>query len=165
MDTAVRDILISIVLGGATGFLVVQLLVFVISIILSLIGLLKERVFSRKYFYVWLKSVAGIAACAIVFFLGDYIFSTKLGFETAMLDQVLFGGMLLLVVLAFLFHIVGRLRKIRQYMETSEFDDIFAENSSGGSAGDGQGVDDYVRKNLELLKTLQGMDKKQTKGT
>ncbi|MCA1945239.1 MAG: hypothetical protein LDL30_08135 [Desulfovibrio sp.] len=154
MDHALRDIIVSVVLGAATGFLVVQLLVFVFSIGISLLGLLKERVFNKKYFYVWLKSMAGIAACGIVFFLGDYIFSTKLGFSAAMLDQVVFGGVMVLVVIAFLFHIVARLRKMKQYMETSEFDDIL------GTRQEGPGVDDYVRKNLELLQALQGMDKR-----
>ncbi|AGW13561.1 hypothetical protein [Megalodesulfovibrio gigas] len=154
MDQALRDTIVSVVLGAATGFLVVQLLVFVSSIGISLIGLLKERVFNRKYFYVWLKSVAGIAACGIVFFLGDYIFSVKLGFSAAMLDPVVFGGVTLLVVIGFLFHIMSRLRKIKQYMETSEFDAIL------GTRQEGPGVEDYVRKNLELLQALQGMDKR-----
>ncbi|GAB7079731.1 hypothetical protein [Megalodesulfovibrio paquesii] len=155
MDNAVRDILVSVLLGGATGFLAVQTLVFVSSIVISVLGLLKERVFNRRYFFIWLKSVAGIAACGIAFFLGNYIFSVKIGFSAAMLDQVVFAGVMLLVVIAFLFHIMSRMRKMRQYMETSEFDDIIGSNTTQ----EGPGVDDYVRKNLELLQALQGMEK------
>jgi len=155
MTNPLRDIIVSIVLGAGAGFLVVQLLVFISSIVISILAFLKERVYSKKYFLVWLKSVAGIATCGIVFFLGDYIFRTKLGFETQMLDATVFVGVMALLVIGFLFHILTRLRKIRQYMETSEFDDIF------GGPAEGHGVDDYVRKNLELLRALQGMDKPQ----
>lgn len=155
MDNALRDIIVSALLGAATGFLLVQLLVFSSSLGISLLGFLKERVYSKKYFFVWLKSIAGIAACIIIYVLGDYIFTTKLGFKTEMIDAMVFFGVMALIVIAFLFHIVARLRKIRQYMETSEIDDIIG----AAAKQDAPGIDDYVRKNMELLKSLQGVDK------
>jgi hypothetical protein len=154
MDNALLDVTISAVLGAVTGFLVVQVLVFISSIVISVLGFLRERVFERKYFFVWIKSIAGIAACGIVFFLGDYILRSKFEFETAKLDATVFTGILVLVVIGFLFHIVTRVRKIRMYMETSEFDEVI-----GSPTSEGHGVDDYVRKNMELLRALQGMDK------
>jgi hypothetical protein len=137
----------SIVLGGAAGFLAVQFSIFVLSLGVSVYGLVKERIWNRQYFTVWLKSVVGIAVCVIVTLLGDYIFRQRLGFGYGVLDHMIFWSVFALVMLGFVFHIIRKLKKLRDVVATPEFDDIHVSHDSN--------IDEYVRKNIELLKSLQ----------
>ncbi len=137
----------SIILGGAAGFLAVQFSIFVLSIGVSVFGLIKERIWNQQYFSIWLKSVVGIAVCVIITILGDYIFRQRLGYSYAVLDHVIFWSIFSLIFLGFVFHIVRKLKKLRDIVSTPEFDDIHVSHDSN--------IDDYVRKNIELLKSLQ----------
>ncbi len=145
----------SILLGGAAAFMAVQLLIFLGSIVISVIGLLKERKFSTKYFFVWLKSVAGIAACIIIISLGDYIFRNMLGYKYEILDMFIFWSILALTILGFIMHVARRIKRAYDMVSTPEFDVFHA------TVEDKQSIDDYVKKNLELLRLLQdgGEDK------
>ncbi|QJT10749.1 hypothetical protein [Oceanidesulfovibrio marinus] len=146
-DDTMFAIVGSIILGGAAGFLAVQFSIFVLSIAVSAYGLIKERIWSKQYFGVWLKSVVGIAVCVIITLLGDYIFRQRLGYSYAHLDHMIFWSIFSLILLAFVFHILRKLRKLRDIVATPEFDDIHMSHDSN--------IDDYVRKNIELLKSLQ----------
>lgn len=138
----------SVLLGAAAGFLTVQIFVFLGSIIISLIGLIKERTYNSQYLMVWLKSVAGIAACVIFFFLGDYIFRNKLGFTYNILDMFIFWSVLTIVVLAFVLHITRRIKRSFDIVSMPEFD-VFHKVETGT-----EGIDDYVKKNMELVRLL-----------
>lgn len=146
-DDTVFVIVGSIILGGAAGFLAVQFSIFVLSIAVSAFGFLKERIWNRQHFAVWLKSVVGIAVCAIITILGDYIFRQRLGYSYAVLDHVIFWSIFALIFLGFIFHIIRKLKKLRDIVSTPEFDEIHVSHDSN--------IDEYVRKNIELLKSLQ----------
>ncbi len=138
----------SILLGGAAAFLAVQILVFVGSIVISVIGLAKERKYNSQYLFVWLKSIAGIAACIIVFVLGDYVFRDKLGFTYESLDLFIFWSVLVLVLLGFVLHIARRIKRTFDVVSMPEFDSFHAKPVER------EGIDDYVKKNMELVRLL-----------
>ncbi len=139
----------SIILGAAAAFMTVQILIFIGSIIISVIGLAKERKFNSRYFFVWLKSITGIAACVIVISLGDYIFRTMLGFTYEILDMFIFWSIMALTLLGFIMHVARRIKRAYDLVSTPEFDVFHAAPT------DSQSIDDYVKKNLELLRLLQ----------
>jgi hypothetical protein len=144
----------SIVLGGAAAFMGVQIVIFLSALIISIIGFMKERRFHTKFFLVWLKSVAGILVCLIVFGLGDHIFRKILGFSYDILDPFIFWAVLCLTLLGFVFHVARKVKRTYDIVSTPEFDSFHAVQMSK------EGIDDYVKKNLELLRLLQdGEDK------
>jgi|GEM_PF-6718730 len=144
----------SILLGGAAAFLAVQVMIFIGAIVISIVGVLKERRFNMKYFLVWMKSVAGIVICLIVFGLGDHIFRKILGYSYEILDPFIFWSVMALTLLGFLFHVTKKIRRTFDIVSTPEFDSFHTVQMSK------EGIDDYVKKNLELLRLLQDGDDK-----
>ena len=136
----------SLILGAGTAFVIVQVFIFFVSLILSISGLVREKRFSRKYFIVWVKSVAGILACAIITFMA-YVIGEEVQFDHTKVNYLVFGGAAALVVIAFLFHVSKKIRRTIDVVSTPEFDDFHVSVDKG--------VEDYVKKNLELLRTLR----------
>ena len=148
IESPLERIVASAVLGGFTGAIAVQAMIFLGSIFISIAGFLKERVFSRKYFVVWVKSILGLVACGLVVWLGFYIVA-QIEFPVDKVDFKIFWVVTFLIVLGFLLHVGRKLKIMKEIVETSEFDEIHQVATPDA------GIDDYVRKNLELLKTLQ----------
>lgn len=151
IDSNLGRIIGSIILGAGTAAWGVQVFVFFTSLFMGLAGYMRERVFSKKYLFVFIKSVTGLIICAIVFWLA-YIIADETKFDRGQVNYPVFFGVGILTVIAFLFHIVNKLKRIKDLVDTSEFDDIHRVDLHT------QGIDDYVKKNLELLKTLQEKD-------
>ncbi|THB69594.1 MAG: hypothetical protein D6E12_04505 [Desulfovibrio sp.] len=136
----------SVILGGGTAFIIAQVLIFLGSIFLSVIGLMKEKRFSRKYMFVWLKSLVGILACALVTVMA-FVIGEELKFNYQDVNYVIFGCAAALVILGFMFHVSKKIRRTMDVVSTPEFDDFHVSVDKG--------VEDYVKKNLELLRTLR----------
>ena len=136
----------SLILGAGTAFVVVQVFIFFSSLILSISGLVREKRFSRKYFVIWLKSVAGILFCGIVTVMA-YVIGEEVQFDHTKVNYLVFGGAAALVLIGFLFHVSKKIRRTMDVVSTPEFDDFHVSVDKG--------VEDYVKKNLELLRTLR----------
>ena len=142
----------SLILGAGTAFVIAQVLIFLVSMILSIVGLFREKRFSRKYLAVWLKSVAGIVACGIITVMA-YVIGDEVQFDHTKVNFLVFGGAAALVIIAFLFHVSKKVRRTLDVVSTPEFDDFHVTVDKG--------VEDYVKKNLELLRTLREGSKEQ----
>ena len=147
MDSVMlKNVVGSILWGIFTAFMVVQIAIFIISIGFGVTGFLKERTFNKKFFVLFLKSMLGVIIFGVLSILGMYVLS-KFEIPLSEADPVLYWGFVAMTVLVFLLNVIKRIKRMIDLVATPEFDEFHSSENKV--------VDDYVRKNLELLKQLR----------
>ena len=147
MDSiTIKTVLGSILWGIFSAVLIVQVAIFVISLGFGAVGYLKERTFNKNFFILFLKSLLGVVIGGLVAWLGTYVLK-RFNIPLDSVDPVLFWGCAAMTVLGFLLNVVRRIKRMVDLVATPEFDEFHSSENKV--------VDDYVRKNLELLKQLR----------